>query len=1314
MGNESSKIPNTSNNNIDVKSSEKIPFPSPLDSNANETVDFLLQDAEKNSLLSNSQAGSPTSYKNMSPKSDYSNRSSNQSINQLNRTNVLPIDQDLLKNGKIATVLSQKGSNIDNQKDKRITKDDLDTLTKPTKIDNDGFINSPLIPSLSLQIPTPSLSSLPENPKIDIDIKEKNFGKSAASLKKRIFKLSKKLTFSNSVNSISSSSDFTSPEEEILNELPQNTAQTDSTDIKSLSNSKLNDGEKSKEIVIVTDEMKDCKEVVIVTDEMKDDNLNESDQGNVNYSLELSTSSRQSGSKQGGNLLRGDSMPTSGTVNKLTPDTEINSPNPTPLEGRRRSSASLDERALNKDSSSSVIDASISPIEISIQSDPRKLKLEQAIQKRKYVLMELVETEREYVKDLGTVVNGYMVAVKDQNPCPPEPLQEKEKMVWGNIEQIYDWHRDVFCKEIEKCLDNPELPGWAFVKFERRFQMYVVYCQNKPKSEYIVSEYLDTYFEEVRLKLGQKLTLPDLLIKPVQRVMKYQLLLKEYLKLTEKINTIMVDINNNKTQGEENLKLLDITLIKKAVDVMCVVPKAANDMMKLSRLQGWDGKLSAQGKLLLQDTLLVSPGPSNQPFKGKEWQVFLFEQIVLFSEPTSSSSSSSASSNSSISTKKTFNNLGYIYKNSIKTNKLSLTERVKTGEDDGPDTVNDESRFILTGRSPEYGEINFVCQASSKEAKSIWINQIKSMLSLQRDFLRALQSPIAYQKHLHSSSSTPNDNLNPSPVSNNTTNINSADKYKGKSKGPSILKDRQKYKDLLLNRKKSPTLTDVNILNNTSLTNDNIIPNLESTTNNLPIRNLKSKNDNENILMANKKINSIGGPLSGSNSTGMGLLASLRKAVSQPSRSKLNEAHKKLDELRRKHNATESESIKSDSINVKYNANDVEIDRKDVMLINVSSDPGLNISDSKDYPQSSAFTYPSKSKALTFDPHVHFLLRSTIAHIQPTVGIVLYNNYNVSTNTSNNNFCTSLINDDYNFQFKLDIVHPKDQNFRDLDMRTQLTYALLLFYLKKSQKIIDNIEITDDSHKGLTFLSWFKVSKDLNIPKTRGEKACQSKIFKRIWKDYKNLRKSNKIFTQNEKIDIHILPRFMPLEDLSFKCDFIRSAKNDFNNKEIDNGNNACQNSSLLINFDKYKLNDTGSYYLYFDETHFIHSGHQIALHKNYKSLPNINSQSITSNIKIYNTTNRRKIQDHPLTQISLTRHSSFKNHNCFPFYLFVLEPPFILWKPTISESSQLGIRLNWRCSPDITNTFATLPFIIQIQHSNENRFSPTPQKKSS
>lgn len=39
---------------------------------------------------------------------------------------------------------------------------------------------------------------------------------------------------------------------------------------------------------------------------------------------------------------------------------------------------------------------------------------------------------------------------------------------------------------------------------ERKLHMYVIYCQNKPVSEYIVAEHLG-YFEEIRQKLKHKL-----------------------------------------------------------------------------------------------------------------------------------------------------------------------------------------------------------------------------------------------------------------------------------------------------------------------------------------------------------------------------------------------------------------------------------------------------------------------------------------------------------------------------------------------------------------------------------------------------------------------------------------------------------------------------------------------------------------------------------------------------------------------------------------------------------------------------------------
>lgn len=44
----------------------------------------------------------------------------------------------------------------------------------------------------------------------------------------------------------------------------------------------------------------------------------------------------------------------------------------------------------------------------------------------------------------------------------------------------------------------------------------------------------------------------------------------------------------------------EVADLMKAVLVMNVVPKMANDMMNVGRLQGFDGKITAQGKLLKQ------------------------------------------------------------------------------------------------------------------------------------------------------------------------------------------------------------------------------------------------------------------------------------------------------------------------------------------------------------------------------------------------------------------------------------------------------------------------------------------------------------------------------------------------------------------------------------------------------------------------------------------------------------------------------------------------------------------------------------------
>ncbi|XP_051878951.1 kalirin-like isoform X2 [Pristis pectinata] len=322
-------------------------------------------------------------------------------------------------------------------------------------------------------------------------------------------------------------------------------------------------------------------------------------------------------------------------------------------------------------------------------------KRAKALKGRTYVLNELVQTEKDYVKDLGIVVEGFMKKIEEKGVL--DDMKGKEKIVFGNIHQIYDWHSSYFLGELEKCLQEPERLAELFIKHERRLGMYVVYCQNKPKSEYIVAEY-DSFFEEIKQELGQRLSLSDFLIKPIQRITKYQLLIKDFLKYSEKA-------------GHE------CSEIEKAVDVMYLVPKRCNDMMNLGRLEDFEGKITAQGKLLQQDTFYVTEQDSGVLSRSKERRVFLFEQIVIFSELLNKGSSTPR----------------YQFKKSIKMSYLNIEENVD----------NELCKFALISRGTSE---RFILQAPSIEVWQAWIQDINQVLDAQRNFLNALQSPIEYMK----------------------------------------------------------------------------------------------------------------------------------------------------------------------------------------------------------------------------------------------------------------------------------------------------------------------------------------------------------------------------------------------------------------------------------------------------------------------------------------------------------------------------------------------------------------------------------------
>lgn len=344
--------------------------------------------------------------------------------------------------------------------------------------------------------------------------------------------------------------------------------------------------------------------------------------------------------------------------------------------------------------------------------------IEDILRKRMFALRELVTTEDAYVNDLSQIVNGYIAEIRNPNSTvliPDDLKGGKERMVFGNIEAIYEWHRDYFLKSLQKCLVTPAELGPLIKRSERKLHMYVVYCQNKPVSEHIAQEHMN-YFDELRLKLRYKLCLGDMLIKPVQRIMKYELLLKDILKHTQRAGLTE-----------------EVPGLKDAMHIMRVVPKQANDMMDVGRLQKFEGKITAQGKLLLHGLLYCVEGASSSDKnsyntqKPKELHVFLFEQTIIFAE---------------IVGKKTqFTSPSYIYKAHVQVNKMTLQ--------DLSDQTNG-NRFSLCSIDPQRSSLSFICTAPTPEMHSEWLNMIRMILQKQNDFLKAIQSPIAYQNELDS------------------------------------------------------------------------------------------------------------------------------------------------------------------------------------------------------------------------------------------------------------------------------------------------------------------------------------------------------------------------------------------------------------------------------------------------------------------------------------------------------------------------------------------------------------------------------------
>uniref|UniRef100_F6SKR7 Pleckstrin homology and RhoGEF domain containing G3 n=1 Tax=Macaca mulatta TaxID=9544 RepID=F6SKR7_MACMU len=147
------------------------------------------------------------------------------------------------------------------------------------------------------------------------------------------------------------------------------------------------------------------------------------------------------------------------------------------------------------------------------------------------VVREIVETERMYVQDLRSIVEDYLLKIID---TPGLLKPEQVSALFGNIENIYALNSQLL-RDLDSCNSDPVAVASCFVERSQEFDIYTQYCNNYPNSVAALTECMRDkqqakFFRDRQELLQHSLPLGSYLLKPVQRILKYHLLLQEIAK----------------------------------------------------------------------------------------------------------------------------------------------------------------------------------------------------------------------------------------------------------------------------------------------------------------------------------------------------------------------------------------------------------------------------------------------------------------------------------------------------------------------------------------------------------------------------------------------------------------------------------------------------------------------------------------------------------------------------------------------------------------------------------------------------------------
>ncbi|GFR78227.1 guanine nucleotide exchange factor VAV2 [Elysia marginata] len=154
--------------------------------------------------------------------------------------------------------------------------------------------------------------------------------------------------------------------------------------------------------------------------------------------------------------------------------------------------------------------------------------------KRDHCIKELLETENNYKVALYMIIEHFI------HPLKTVLSHSDRETVFAHIEQLYKVHKELYEKLNQSVRHgHPALPD-VFIQFKSKLLVYGDFCSNLPRAQERIdkiceNEMLRTKIQECETNANEgKFRLRDLLHVPMQRVLKYHLLMRELMKNTDK------------------------------------------------------------------------------------------------------------------------------------------------------------------------------------------------------------------------------------------------------------------------------------------------------------------------------------------------------------------------------------------------------------------------------------------------------------------------------------------------------------------------------------------------------------------------------------------------------------------------------------------------------------------------------------------------------------------------------------------------------------------------------------------------------------